>query len=211
MNEPSYLNYHNFHQFLDAIENNSANYPQRKDCDDAVKHFATSCTRTNSAGQTPLMRLAAEGLDDLAQALVKRHPKTAKAIDWNGRPVWYYLVNDEELTPDPKSILMYQQFLEFPPLKNGDRPLHMLARGLISNTRMGFQHKEAFMAFVNDPDDLIVSNQAGERPIDIVQHHLHLFDPDEQNLLQEILNSEQNARLSSAVRTKGGAASARKI
>lgn len=213
MNDPSYLNYTTFHQFLDAVDADEANYPQQSVCDAAVAHFGMSALRTNKTGQTPLMRLAVLGMDDLALSLVKKHPKTAKAVDWQGRPVWYYLVSSEQWTPDPNSIRLYQRFLPFTPMSNGDHPLHILARDLVNikSTASVYQHTQALMAFVDTPESLLVANNAGERPLDILQDHLHVFDPEQQEALQYVINHDQNQRLSATVEHKGAAAHSRKI
>ncbi len=215
--EPSYKNFNTFHSFLDAADNNQANYPAIDACKEAVEHFGTSCLRTNGQGRTPLMRMALMGWDDLATALVKKHPKTAQAIDWEGRPVWYYLVSDELHAPDANSIRCFQKFLKFPPLKNGDHPQHILARQIFSlKDKLPtywdlHQNKSSLFVFVSEPKDLLVANHAGERPLDILQHCLNAFDSDEQEALQYVLNQEQNRILSSTVKDIGVSYSARKM
>lgn len=214
---PSYLNYKTFHQFLDAADRDEANYPASDMCEDAIKHFGMSCLLTNGQGQTPLMRMAVAGWDDLALALVKKHPKAAQAIDWEGRPVWYYLMQNEPYAPDPNSIRTFQRFLKFPPLKNGDCPQHLLARNILScegNCVSNFalnQNKSAFSIFINTPEDLLVSNNEGERPLDILLPCLHLFDSDEQNVLQELINADQKQRLNDTVKDNGISSTARKM
>ena len=215
--EPSYKNFKTFHSFLDAADNNQANYPATDACKDAIEHFGTSCLRTNGQGRTPLMRMALMGWDDLAVALVKKHPKTARAIDWEGRPVWYYLVSDELHAPDASSIRCFQNFLKFPPLKNGDHPQHILARNIFSlkdkiPTHWDlFQNKNSLLVFVSEPKDLLIANHAGERPLDILKDCLYVFEAEEQEAIQYLLDLEQNKILSSTVQGEGADYSSRKI
>jgi len=214
---PSYLGYKTFHQFLDAADRDEADYPASDLCEDAIKHFGMSCLLTNSQGQTPLMRMALTGWDDLALALVKKYPKAAHAIDWEGRPVWYYLMQNEPYAPDPNSIRTFQRFLKFTPLKNGDCPQHLLARNILScegNSVSNFslnQNKSAFYIFINTPNDLLVPNNMGERPLDILEQCMDLFDSDERNVLQELINADQNQRLNEAIKDNGVLPAVRKM
>lgn len=215
--ELSYKKFRTFHSFLDAADNDQANYPAIDACKDAIEHFGTSCLRTDGQGRTPLMRMALMGWDDLAVALVKKYPKAAQAIDWDGRPVWYYLVSDELHAPDANSIRCFQNFLKFPPLKNGDHPQHVLARNLFALQDQTathwnvFQNKTSLFAFLSEPDTLLVANQAGERPLDILKDCLHVFDAEEQEFLQHFLNIEQNKILSSTVKDANAVSHSRKM
>lgn len=215
--EPSYKNFRTFHSFLDAADNDQANYPAIDACNDAIEYFGTSCLRTNGQGRTPLMRMALMGWDDLAMALAKKHPKASQAIDWDGRPVWYYLVSDELHAPDANSIRCFQKFLKFPPLKNGDYPQHVLARNIFALKDQPstywdlLQNKNSLFAFVSEPDSLLVANHAGERPLDILKDCLHVFDAEEQEAFQYLLNIEQNKILSSTVQDVSAVSSSRKM
>lgn len=205
--DPSYLRFRTFHQFLDAADEDRADYPATDACDHAILHFGPSCLRANMNGHTPLMRLASLGWDDLAAALVKKHPKSIHAVDWQGRPVWYYLVNNDPLSPDANSIRFFQKFLKFPPLPNGDLPLHVIARNIAQFTTQSFstfektQNMNALSVFVSDGKDLLIPNKDGERPLDFLQQCLPLFDEDEQQVLQDLINADQNQRLSAVVQT----------
>lgn len=214
---PSYLNYTTFHQFLDAADRDQADYPATDMCESAIEHFGMSALRANAHGKTVLMRLAEMGWDDLAVAVVKKHPKSAHAVDWEGRPVWYYLLQNEPYPPDHNSIRAFGRFLKFPPLPNGDYPQHILARNILScgcNSIHNFalhQNKSAFYIFINTPDDLLVPNNVGERPLDILKQCIDLFDSDEQNIFQELFNLDQNQRLSETIKDSGASAAGRKM
>lgn len=215
--DPSYWRFRTFHQFLDAADEDRADYPATDACDDAIVHFGASCLRANMNGHTPLMRLASLGWDDLAAALVKQYPKSVNAVDWEGRPVWYYLVNNEPYAPDAKSIRFFQKFLKFPPLPNGDLPLHVIARNLVQFTTESFslfgstQNMNALSVFVSDDKDLLTPNTCGERPLDLLHQCLQLFGEDEQQVLQDLINADQNQRLSAVVQTAGTVTPSRKM
>lgn len=206
---PSYLRHKTFHSFLDAADRNEVDYPATANYEAAIEHFGKSALRVNGQGKTPLMRMAEKGWDELAAALVKRYPNAAYAMDREGRPVWYYLLENEPYPPDPNSIRSFQYFLKFPPMPNGDCPQHLLARNILScasNPSSGFvvnQNKSALYIFINTPDDLLIPNSGGERPLDILEQCMGVFDSEEQELFEELINRDQNQRLRRTVEDNG--------
>lgn len=204
--------YLSLHTFLAALEDADVLYPPDKDKKKIIRYFGASALQANHRGCTPLMRMASNGYDGLAKALVNIHPKAAEAVDPYGRPVWYYCVTRDPHPPAANSIAHFRTLISFDPLPNGDHPTHILARDFLAvEAHFKTEYKRCLFQFIKTPEDLLVANGAGERVVDLLSQRMDAFTPHEQEFIQQALNEEQHRRLSSEIDAPARSAMTRKI